>query len=325
MPKNVLITSAGRRGVLVGLFQEALGKLSPGGSVYGSDLQPKLSSACHLADGVFASPPIQDPTYIDRLLKFSQSHEIGIIVPTIDTDLLLLAENQQRFLDVGTAVVISDAGLVGRCRDKRLAPQLFAQYGIASPQIVDPHEGSAFPLIAKPFDGSSSSNLHIIGGRGEMRPELLSDPSLVFFEYLSPFEHDEYTLDMYFDRCGALKCLVPRLRIATRAGEVSKSQTVKIDGLDALRKSFAHVEGARGCLTAQIFIRRKDRQHFGIEVNARFGGGYPLSCEAGANFPEWIVREYLMNEQVEYFDDWEDQLTMLRYDEHVLVRNSSAA
>ena len=147
----------------------------------------------------------------------------------------------------------------------------------------------------------------------------------MFFEYLSPNEHDEYTVDMYFDRDGILVCLVPRLRIATRAGEVSKSQTVKFDGMNALRKNFAQVDGARGCLTVQIVVRHSDSQIFGIEVNARFGGGYPLSCEAGANFPEWIVREYFMNERIDYFDGWEDQLTMLRYDDHVLVRNSFAA
>ncbi len=325
MSNNVLITSAGRRGVLVGLFQQALGKLSPGGKVYAGDLSPELSSACHLSDGAFATPPIQDPHYIDRLLKFCESHSIGVVIPTIDTDLLLLAENRLRFLDVGTTVVVSDAELVGRCRDKRLTPALFAQYGIASPSIVDPRSETAFPLIAKPFDGSSSNNLHVVGRRDDLRPELLSDPSLVFFDYLAPSEHDEYTVDMYFDRDGALKCLIPRLRIETRAGEVSKSKTRKIDGIDVLRKGFSHVEGARGCLTVQVFVRRGDGELFGIEVNARFGGGYPLSCAAGANFPEWIVREYFMNERIEYIDDWEDQLTMLRYDQHVLVRHSAAA
>lgn len=325
MPENVLITSAGRRGVLVRLFQQALRKLSPGGNVYAGDLQPELSSACQVADSFFATPPIQDPRYIDQLLQFCQSHAIRVVVPTIDTDLLVLAENRHKFLEVGATVIVSDADLVSRCRDKRLTPQLFAQYGVASPRIVDPYADSVFPMIAKPFDGSSSSNVHIIEGRGELHSELLGDPSLIFFEYLSPCEHDEYTVDMYFDRGGALKCLVPRLRIATRAGEVSKSQTVKIDGMDTLRKSFSQVEGARGCLTVQVFVRRKDGRLFGIEVNARFGGGYPLSFEAGANFPEWIVREYFMNGGVKYFDAWEDQLTMLRYDEHVLVRNSSVA
>lgn len=325
MPKNVLITSAGRRGVLVQLFQQALHKLFLNGKVYAGDLQPNLSSACQLADGYFSTPSIQNPKYVDRLLQFCESHAVQVMIPTIDTDLMVLAKNRHRFLDIGTTVLVSDAELVRRCRDKRVTPQLFTQYDIGSPRIVNPRLESAFPLIAKPFDGSSGNNLHIIFGRDELRPQLLGDPSLVFFEYLSPSEHDEYTVDMYFDRDGILVCLVPRLRIATRAGEVSKSQTVKFDGMNALRKSFAQVDGARGCLTVQIVVRHSDAQIFGIEVNARFGGGYPLSCEAGANFPEWIVREYFMNEQVHYFDGWEDQLTMLRYDDHVLVRNSFAA
>jgi carbamoyl-phosphate synthase large subunit len=321
---NLLITSAGRRGVLVGLFQQALRKFFPGSSVYASDLQPALSSACHLADGALETPPIGDPQYIDCLLRFCASHQVRALIPTIDTDLLLLAQHQHEFLDVGTTVIISDSELVKRCRDKRLTPQLFAQHGVDTPRTVNPRSESVFPLIAKPFDGSSSNNLHIIKKPSDLRSELLNDPSLVFSEYLSPCEFDEYTVDMYFDRGGELKCLVPRLRIATRAGEVSKSRTVRFEGIQTLRTRFAQVNGARGCLTAQFFVRRGDGKIFAIEMNARFGGGYPLSYESGANYPEWIVREYLMNERVEYFDDWEDQLTMLRYDQHVLVRHSAA-
>jgi len=325
MQSNVLITSAGRRGVLVGLFQKAISMLSPGGCVYAGDLHPKLSSACQLADGAVATPPILDPGYIDFLLEFCEDRSINVVVPTIDTDLRLLAENRQRFLSAGTNVVISDVELVAQCRDKRLTPALFSQYGISSPTPVDPLNEPMFPLIAKPIDGSSSNNLHIIAERNELRPEIITDPSLLFFKYLTPDEHDEYTVDMYFDRGGVLKCLIPRLRIATRAGEVSKSKTVRIASIDFLREKFRYVKGARGCLTGQFFERHHDGKLFGIEVNARFGGGYPLSCESGANFPEWIVREYCLEEQVDYFDEWEDQLTMLRYDEHVLVRGPSAA
>ena len=37
----------------------------------------------------------------------------------------------------------------------------------------------------------------------------------------------EYTLDILTDFAGRVRCVVPRLRIETRAGEVSKGMTVK--------------------------------------------------------------------------------------------------
>ncbi|RTZ49695.1 hypothetical protein EJ377_05105 [Chryseobacterium arthrosphaerae] len=62
----------------------------------------------------------------------------------------------------------------------------------------------------------------------------------------------------------------------------------------------------------------------GIEINPRFGGGYPLSYLAGANYPEWLLKEYFMGHDIPYFEDWEDNLLMLRYDDEVLVRNYEA-
>ncbi|MCH2114801.1 MAG: ATP-grasp domain-containing protein [Pirellulales bacterium] len=323
MPQHLLIVSAGRRCLLVRYFQQAFSHADCGVQVLAADMAPDLSSACQAADGYLATPAIQDPDYIDRLLELCQANDIRVAIPTIDTDLLMLAENRDRFAMHGIELLVSDQDLVRQCRDKRLTVELFARHGVCSPAQVDPRQESAFPLIAKPYDGSSSNNLHVVRSVADLHPRLLEDTKLVFFEYLSREEHDEYTVDMYFDRDSVLKCFVPRLRIETRAGEVSKGRTVKLPALDSLREKFQHLPGARGCLTMQLFVRTIDGKLSGIEINPRFGGGYPLSYEAGANFPAWIVSEYFHHENIRYFDAWQDRLTMLRYDAHVLV--SSAA
>jgi carbamoyl-phosphate synthase large subunit len=66
-------------------------------------------------------------------------------------------------------------------------------------------------------------------------------------------------------------------------------------------------------LTIQFFLNKITRRKVAIEINPRFGGGYPLSY-LGANFPKWIIEEYLLDKKLIYFEDWEDNL-MLRYDE----------
>jgi carbamoyl-phosphate synthase large subunit len=146
----------------------------------------------------------------------------------------------------------------------------------------------------------------------------------MFVDYLSPDEHDEYTIDMYYSRHDELKCLVPRLRIETRAGEVSKGRTSRIRAMDELRERMGTIEGARGCITLQVFVERASGTVSAIEINPRFGGGFPLSYEAGANYPRWLIEEYLLGKTIESFDDWESDLTMLRYDAHVVVRGAAA-
>jgi len=82
-----------------------------------------------------------------------------------------------------------------------------------------------------------------------------------------------------------------------------------------------HIAGARGCLTIQVFLHKTEDKILGIEINPRFGGGYPLSYLAGANYSQWAIREYLLNQKIEEFAAWSDNLLMLRYDAEVLVHN----
>ena len=73
-------------------------------------------------------------------------------------------------------------------------------------------------------------------------------------------------------------------------------------------------------LTFQFFRNRENGSIKLIELNARFGGGVPLTIAAGAEYPCWLYREWVLGERIEKFDSWEDELTMLRYDDAIFVR-----
>ena len=59
-----------------------------------------------------------------------------------------------------------------------------------------------------------------------------------------------------------------------------------------------------------------------IEINPRFGGGYPLTYFSGANFAKYLIKDYL-DEKLSYFEDWKENLVMLRFDAEVLVDGNS--
>jgi carbamoyl-phosphate synthase large subunit len=50
-----------------------------------------------------------------------------------------------------------------------------------------------------------------------------------------------------------------------------------------------------------------------FEINARFGGGYPLAHHAGATFARWLLEEAVGLEPTCH-NDWRDGVRMLRYD-----------
>ena len=80
----------------------------------------------------------------------------------------------------------------------------------------------------------------------------------------------------------------------------------------------SYIPGVRGCICIQLFYRERDNDVVGIEINPRYGGGYPLSYYAGANFPAMMIKEYIEGARINYRDDWQDNTIMLRYDSQVI-------
>lgn len=320
---NILITSAGQRVSLVKAFQQELKKVYAHAKVFTADIKPNLSAACNISDRFFEVKKVTDPEYIVELQKICMKEEIQMVVPTIDTELLDLSRNKEFFKSEGIEVIVSEQSFISLCRDKRKSNNYFRDHSIQVPKIID-KKNPSFPLFIKPFDGSLSVNTFIIKHKEQLTEYHVTNERLLFMEYMSDQEYDEFTVDMYFGQDHCVKCIVPRKRIWVRAGEVNKALTCKNVIVDFLKEKLGKIEGAIGCLTVQVFLHKENNNIVGIEINPRFGGGYPLSYLAGANFPRWLIQEYLLNETLDYTDDWEDNLLMLRYDDEVLVHDFKA-
>jgi carbamoyl-phosphate synthase large subunit len=190
---NILILSAGRRVELVKAFSAELAHLLPQARVWAADRNPMLSSACQVADFQLAVPPVTDPHYVDSLIELCVRHGIGLVIPTIDPELLPLSRALDRFAANGIHVVISDPPLVLACRDKRKTAQLFSALDIATPRIY-PTNAIELPCFAKPFDGSCSVGATAVRTAHELQAFDLSDPRTMFMQFIDE-SHDEYTID----------------------------------------------------------------------------------------------------------------------------------
>ena len=318
MKTNILITSAGKRVTLTLKFRETLRRFYPQAKVFTTDLNPSMAPACHVSDGFVQVPRVTDPSYIDELITVCRAREVGVLIPTIDTELAVLSSNKARFRSEGVEVMVPDPEFVRLCRDKRNTSGFFQSHDIRVPRPVDIHN-PAFPIFAKPYDGSLSKDLHVIRSPLELTPDIVGNPKLIFMEYIDKLQYTEYTVDMYYGRDNRLKSVVPRERVEVRAGEINKGFTRKNCLVSFLRDRLDPLEGVIGCICLQLFFRPDDRDVVGIEVNPRFGGGYPLSYCAGANFAEFIIREYMRGESLSYDDSWLDNTLMLRFDSEIII------
>lgn len=315
---NVLILSAGRRVSLVRAFQEALRRLELPGRVLTADMRPELSAACQVAERR-QLPHVLSQEYPEALAALCDQDRVSLVVPTIDTELAVLAGLREDYATRGIAMVVSSPDLVRRCRDKRLTGGVFEAIGLHTPRVYragDLH----FPLFCKPISGSMSQGIRVFTSAHELENAEIDMEAHLLMEVISAQDWEEITVDIYYDRTGALKGLVPRRRTEVRGGEISKGWTDK-SLLPLLKPIFDKLLGARGCVTAQVFAHHHSEALLGIEINPRFGGGFPLSERAGARYPEWMLREYLAEQKLEYRDDWEDRLMMLRYDAEIWTQH----
>ena len=316
MNHNIIITSAGQRVALVRDFKETLVRFYAEAKVFTTDMNPELAPAAYVSDGCFEVLRVTDENYISQLLDICKKNEIGMIVPTIDTELLVLAENKKLFNDNDIIVCVSDLDFIKVCRDKRNTGDFLEKHNIRVPKAVDKYNPT-FPLFAKPYDGSLSTNLHYIKNAEELTQDILDDPKLLFMEYIDKETYKEYTIDMYYGTDNCVKCIVPRERIKIRAGEINKGRTVKCPLMDYIKERLDKIEGCIGCICIQVFFNPLTEDVVGMEINPRFGGGYPQSYAAGGNYPEMLIKEYFLGEKIAYIDDWKDNMLMLRFDDAV--------
>ncbi len=314
MINNILITSAGRRVSLVKSFQQTIKKYNKNAKVYTCDINPILSSACHISDGFLKVPRVTDKDYIHILKNFCIEKDISIVVPTIDTELSILATAKDNFKKDGIFIAISSKDICDTFYLKNSTERFFLDNGFDTPKSIKDIQNCSYPIFAKLNNSSCSIGAQIVYTPKKAR-ELAKDKNYQFQEYI---EGNEYTIDIFIDSRNNIISIVPRLRLEVRAGEVSKAKTVKDRQIiNVIKKLCSILEGAYGCLTVQLFKTKENKIVF-IEINPRFGGGYPLSYLSGANFAKYLFEDFL-GRDLKYSEDWIDNNIMLRYDAEVIV------
>lgn len=315
---NVLILSAGRRVELVNCFKAARDRLKIDGKVFVADMN-ETAPALQFADGKFILPRIGADGYIDAIIEICKKNKIMLLVPTIDTELEILAKNKAKIESDGcTRVLVSDFESVSICCDKIKTAEFFFNHGFGYPKVITKDDIKTksydFPLFIKPKDGSSSINAFTVKNEQELNFFLNYVPNPIVQECVNG---TEYTVDCLCDFDGKIITVVPRIRIATRSGEILKGKTDKNAAIINDVKRLLQAFGFIGQITVQCFLCDDGDIKY-IEINPRFGGGAPMSIMAGADSCENLYR-LLKGENLEYAENWENGVTISRFDNSVRV------
>jgi carbamoyl-phosphate synthase large subunit len=304
-------------------FRSAAATLGIPLRVVAVDVAPELSAACSAADRALCVPRCTDASFVTTVADIVCDEEVQVVVPTIDTELPAYAEGRVLLREAGTWVSVPSPSVVAMARDKLLTAERLGAAGIPVPSTETLARALAHPelfpggVIVKRRRGSASIGMRTLRSICELEREATAESDdgdeLIVQEYLPG---PEYTVNLFFDRKGSLRSVVPHRRLEVRAGEVSKARTVRDPRLiDQAVRLAAVLDGAVGSLCYQAIDVDPDEEPRVIEVNARFGGGYPVTHRAGAPFARWILEEALGREpSVAGLTEWREGVMMLRYD-----------
>ncbi len=303
---NILFTCAGRRTYLLKYFKE---NLSDGDKVIATDMQ--LSApALQVADVKLQVPAVYAPDYVEITLSICKEYAVDALISLNDLELPILADRKAEFEALGVKVIVSDSAVIDICFDKYKTAQWVESIGLNSPKtyvrLADAKEALAkgeisFPLFMKPRWGSGSIGLESIADMEELdiyyhllmkkiKKTILATAS-IGDEYIMIQEKltgSEFGLDVMNDLEGNHVAVSVKQKLAMRAGETDKAVTVDIQEVRDMGKRIGEQLKHIGNLDVDI-MQRANGDYCVLELNPRFGGGFPFSYEAGVNLPKAII------------------------------------
>ena len=304
---NVMLTSVGRRAYMVKYFKKVLGNE---GKVYVCNSDDK-SIAFKYADEKVISPLIYDKNYIPFLLEYCKENAVDVVISLFDIDLLILARHKKEFEKIGTKVIVSDPQIVEVCNDKWKTYNFLKDNEISTPrsflnmrEVIEKIEVGElnYPIIVKPRYGCGSISVAIAYDEDDLRyltkkankdivhsylkyESSVTEEKIIYQECL---EGQEYGADIINDLHGVTQNVIVRKKIAMRSGETDIAQLVDEpiikDILFKLGKLTKHIAN----MDCDVFL--VNGVPYVLEMNARFGGGYPFSHMGGCDLPKAIVK-----------------------------------
>jgi carbamoyl-phosphate synthase large subunit len=273
---NVLFTSVGRRVELLRSFRNAYESLNLDGNIIAVDIDP-LAPALQIADRHYIVPWLGSEDYIPTLIEICKQEHVNLVFPLIDPDIPILAHHKHEIETTGARLAVVS-----------LSFQFFQRLGLPTPHSWLPGEFDSgqveYPLFVKPRGGSAAKNTFQARNIKELKffSEYVPDP--IIQEYLPG---PEITNDIICDLDSVILAVVSRQRIEVRWGEVAKGVTIYDPAIAEVCMKIALALPAVGPITVQCMMKG-GVPHF-TEINARMGGGIPLSIAAGVESPRWLL------------------------------------
>jgi len=304
---NILVTSVGIRGYLIKYFKKVLRNK---GKIFAADCN-RYAPALYDADDHFILPKILEKNYIDELFRVCLINNIQAVFSLNDIELPILAQSKNKFINKGIKLIVSNPRVIDICYDKYTTYKFLKENKFPFPKTFISIDETLkeikaktlkFPLLIKPRKGSASLGIKKVFNKKDLQNKFKEEENLIIQEFL---QGDEYGIDVFCNSNLLPVSIFVKRKIKMRAGETDKAVTVYDIKMIEFIKKLIKTLGLYG--PGDIDLFKRGNEYIIMEINPRFGGGYPMSHAVGAEFPEKMIK--LINEEplepdfIRYSDD----------------------
>lgn len=295
---NLLFSCIGKRGYIAQFFRESL---APGDRIIGTS-NTKWTPGFRYCDRNYLLPDITSSEYPDRVLELCRQESIAAVFSFYDPDVQRLSGIAAEFKKTKIIPVLPSEPVSTICFDKFQTFQFLAANGFDTPKTYldmarirqDLDSGDlSFPLIVKPRFGFGSSHTYVANNQEQLAVFFKIGPQMIVQPKVGG---DDYDFDICNDLAGKPLSVILWRKFRSTMGETENVITVQNDHLVQVGERLGRTLGHVGPMDVDMFV-----DDFGnptiIEMNPRFGGGYPVSHLAGADFPGMLIR-LIKGEQV---------------------------
>ena len=321
---NYLMLSVGRR---CELLKEFRASLEVGSMIVATDNSP-YAPALYFADKKYIVPRIETPEYIDVVLHICKKEKISAVTTFIDPEILLLAENRDRFVELGVEVLAPSVETAKICFDKYEMFKYLRENGIHTVMTWNTFEevkavldvgDIEFPLFVKPRNGSGSVGARKVFDEDTLRAAFEQDPSLIAQELMTGEGCFDLNADVYVDTISHMPVSIfSKRKISTIIGGANKTVSFKDDKLFSFIQFALSKFRFNGPIDVDLFFR--DGKYYLSEINPRFGGSYLHAYGAGVNFILMIENNLKGEKNEIQIGSYEEGVVMMMYDSVVIRR-----
>lgn len=281
---NLLLSTVGKRGYIADFFRQ---HLQPGDRIVGTG-NTRWTPGFHSCDEAVLMPDIDSEAYLPAFLELVERHSIDVVLSFSDPDVFRLSAIRPELEALGVLPFLPAATAAQLCFDKYETAVFLMSAAVAHPRTAIDIPSSAdfgWPRMVKPRTGSGSADNFIVHDDQGLRHAFQSHPGMLIQEFV---DGEELNVEVLGDLNGQPVSATVWRKYRSQLGETEQSETVADDEVLDVALRAARELGVVGPM--DIDLMRSSNGVCIIEFNPRFGGGYPVSHLAGADFPGKIVR-----------------------------------